>query len=63
MKLVSTLGIDLAKSTISLHSVNSNGEVMQPGMFIDVAPAQRMMRLIRFEVKASNRGVSWTRLT
>ena len=28
MNLVSTLGIDLAKSTFSLHGVNSNGEVV-----------------------------------
>src|SRR5579863_7244100 len=28
MNLVSTLGIDLAKNTFSLHGVNSNGEVV-----------------------------------
>ena len=28
MNLVSTLGIDLAKSTFSLHGVNANGEVV-----------------------------------
>ena len=28
MNLVSTLGIDLAKSTFSVHGVNSNGEVV-----------------------------------
>jgi transposase len=28
MNLVSTLGIDLAKSTFSLHGVNASGEVV-----------------------------------